>query len=210
VQRVLIVGAGGHAQVVADALQQSRNSAMPFLPVGYVDDHTALHGQVILGLPVLGSIASLSHVPHDAVVIGIGNNAIRRRLFEQLGTQNERLIVVRHPAAVIAPDVVIGDGTVVMAGAIINTGVRIGTNVILNTGCTIDHHNQIGDHAHVAPGAHLGGDVRVGEETLLGIGAVVMPQRHIGSRTIIGAGAVVCSDIPDGVTAVGLPARIIK
>ena len=82
-------------------------------------------------------------------------------------------------------------------------------DVILNTGCTVDHHNQIGDHAHIAPGVHLGGEVVIGEGTLVSIGATVILLRTIGAWSMIGAGSVVTKDIPDGVSAVGAPARVV-
>ena len=81
--------------------------------------------------------------------------------------------------------------------------------MILNTGCSIDHHNVIGDHAHIAPGARLGGNVTVGQGALIGIGAVVLPGVRIGAWSIVGAGAVVTRDLPDGVVAVGSPARML-
>jgi acetyltransferase-like isoleucine patch superfamily enzyme len=68
----------------------------------------------------------------------------------------------------------------------------------------------IGDHAHVAPGVHTGGEVRIGEGTLVGIGATVMPGCSVGSWSVIGAGAVVTADLPGSVTAVGVPARILR
>jgi acetyltransferase-like isoleucine patch superfamily enzyme len=80
--------------------------------------------------------------------------------------------------------------------------------VVLNTSCSVDHHNCIGSHAQIAPGAHLGGNVVVGEGALIGIGAVVLPQRGVGQWATVGAGAVVTRNIPDFATAVGLPARI--
>ena len=70
--------------------------------------------------------------------------------------------------------------------------------------------NVIGDHAHIAPGVHLGGDVTIGEGTLIGIGAVVMPQRRVGAWCTVGAGAVVTRDLPDQVVAIGAPARVIR
>lgn len=204
--RVLILGAGGHAQVVADALWAAHREGAPAYPIGYVDDDKGLIGQRRLGLPVLGDSGAVAQIEHDAVVLGIGSNRIRRRLYDALSEAGECILAVRHPRAVVAQDVELPAGCVLCAGAIVNPGTRLGVNVILNTGCTVDHHNRIGDHAHIAPGAHLGGDVHVGEGTLVGIGAVVMPQRRVGNWSIVGAGATVHRDVPDGVTVVGTPA----
>lgn len=208
--RVIIVGAGGHGQVVADILLQRATQSATLTPVGYVDDDASLTGRQLLGLPVLGKIADLAAFEHDAVIVAIGDNRTRRTLFMTLQSQGESLATAIHPSAVVAPSAVVGAGAVLCAGVIVNPGASIGVNVIVNTGATVDHHNVIGDHAHIAPGAHLGGDVAIGEGTLIGIGAVVMPQQRVGAWCTVGAGAVVTRDLPDQVVAIGAPARIIR
>ena len=85
--RVLIIGAGGHAQVVADILLRLREVGTQVAPVGYLDDNPALAGQSLLGLPVLGTTAQLPTIPHDAVVVAVGDNVTRQRLFETLQGQ---------------------------------------------------------------------------------------------------------------------------
>jgi sugar O-acyltransferase (sialic acid O-acetyltransferase NeuD family) len=207
---VLIIRAGGHAQVVADILLRTGEQDISIQPIGYLDDNPALQGQRFLGLTVLGAIANLSAIAHDAVIVAIGDNRSRQQVYEKLQNQNERFAVARHPSAVIAPDVQLGPGSMICAGVIVNPASLIGANVILNTGCTIDHHNFIGSHAHIAPGVHLGGEVTIGEGALIGIGATVMPRCRVGAWSVVGAGAVVNRDLPDGVTAMGVPAKVIE
>lgn len=207
--RVLIIGAGGHGQVVADILARAHEAGEKPYPIGFLDDNLRIRGSYLLGLPVLGGIDELHNFAHDAVILGIGRNDIRRHLFLHLQRDGEIFVTARHPAAVVAPDVTIGAGTVIVAGAIVNPGAKIGCNVILNTGCSVDHHNFIGDHAHIAPGVRLGGDVHIGDGALIGISATVMPQRRVGRESIVGAGALVTKDLADGTTAAGVPARII-
>jgi sugar O-acyltransferase (sialic acid O-acetyltransferase NeuD family) len=205
--RVIIVGAGGHAQVVADILLRMDEQNATVRPIGLVDDNPAMQGEKVLGLPILGTIDQLSNIPHDTAVVAIGDNKIRRRLFEKLRSQGECFTVACHPNAVIAPDVRLGPGSMICAGVIINSGTTVGANVILNTGCTADHHNQIGDHSHIAPGVHLGGNVTIGNSVLIGIGATVMPRCRVDSLSVVGAGAVVIDDIPGETTVIGVPAR---
>lgn len=206
--RVVIVGSGGHGQVVADVLLAMREVGQEIEPVGFVDDDRALHGSSPLGLPVLGPVSDLDGHPHDAVIIAVGDNRTRQQLARRLEGKGERLVTARHPDSVVGREVDVGAGTLLCAGVVVNPGARIGANVILNTGCSVDHHNVVADFVHIAPGAHLGGDVSIGEGTLVGIGATVMPQRRVGAWCVVGAGAVVCADVPDGVVVVGVPARI--
>lgn len=206
--RVMLLGAGGHAQVVADIILRAQKAGANFELIGFLDDNPALIGATILGVPVLGTLAQLDEFDHDAIIVAIGDNKIRARIFEIMRMRGERIINAIHPAAILASDVRLGEGVMICAGVVVNTGTVIGDNVILNTGCTVDHHNRIGDHVHIAPGVHLGGNVTIEEGAMIGIGACVMPGRSIGAWSVIGAGSVVTKDIPAYVTAVGVPARV--
>jgi sugar O-acyltransferase (sialic acid O-acetyltransferase NeuD family) len=178
--------------------------------VGYLDDDPHLQGAVRLGLPVLGSIGNLAEVEHEGVVIAIGDNGTRARIFTELASRGERLFTACHPDARLGMEVSVGAGTMICAGVVINAASSVGANVIVNTGCTIDHHNVIGDHAHLAPGVHTGGDVQVGEGCLVGIGSTILPGVRVGSWSIIGAGSVVTKIIPERVLALGAPARVVR
>jgi len=206
---VIVVGAGGHGQVVADILLKGAASPWPLQPLGFVDDDRSLAGRQILGLPVLGSVEALETIAHDAIVVAVGSNARRHQLCSALTARGETLVAVIHPSAQIGNAVELAPGVMVSAGAVVNTGSRLGIGAIVNTGATVDHHTEIGACAHIAPGVHMGGEVRVGERTLVGIGAIVLPRTRIGSDAVVGGGAVVTTDVPDGVTVVGVPARVL-
>lgn len=149
----------------------------------------------------------MNKIPHDSVVVAIGDITLRKHLYQKLIEQSERLATICHPRSIVSRNADIGQGSQIIAGAVINTGTRIGHNTIINTGSTIDHHNVIGDHVHIAPGAHLGGEVVIKDEVLIGIGSTIAPRCKIGKGCIIGAGSVVLNDIPDGVIAYGSPAQ---
>jgi sugar O-acyltransferase (sialic acid O-acetyltransferase NeuD family) len=207
---ILIVGAGGHGQVVADIFRAARAAGAPAGNVAFLDDDCSLHGRTFAGGEVLGAIAEIRSLAHFRVVVAVGDNACRARLFAALAANGERFAVARHPRSILAEDVSIGDGTTICAGAIANTGTSIGRNVILNTGATVDHHSVIADHAHIAPGVHMGGEVQIGEGALIGIGAVVLPRVAIGAWSTVGAGAVVTEDVPPAATVIGVPARAMR
>ena len=208
--RVLIIGAGGHALVVTDILLSMAEAGFDGRPVGYLDDDAARLGRRLLGLEVVGTLADLASVPHDAIVIGIGHNETRKRVFEIMRLRGERFASAVHPRSIIAREVEIGQGSMICAGVIINPGSRIGSNVILNTACSIDHHNHVGDHAHIGPGAHLAGEVSVGDGAFIGTGASVIPSLNIGPWSVVGAGSCVIRSVPAGMTVAGVPARVLE
>ena len=204
---MVIVGAGGHGQVVADAAQAAHIAGKGPRVVGFADDR--LVGSEVDGHQVLCRIDELDAVEHDGFVVAIGDNRQRADAFHRLRLRGGTPMSVIHPTAVIADSAVVGAGVVVCAGVVVNPHAEIGDNVILNTGCTVDHHARIGAHAHLGPGAHLAGTVTIGSGALIGVGAAVTPGRVIGEWTVIGAAAAVVEDIPAGVVAVGVPARCL-
>jgi methionyl-tRNA formyltransferase len=206
------IGGGGHSRVILESLR----CAGEYEVVGLLDDDPKLQGTTIEGLPVLGTLAHLpvllgNGIQHAFIGVGgVGSNEVRAKLFKRAQTLGFTMIRAVHPSAVVASTATIGEGSVVMAGAIVNPGARVGMDVVVNTGAIIDHDCSIGDHVHIAPGVTLSGNVRVGAYSHLGTGAVARQGITIGSNTVVGAGAAVVQDLPDNVTAVGVPAKIIS
>ena len=206
---ILIIGAGGHGQVVADIFRARYASRLISDHVGFVDDDRARLGCRFVGSPVLGTLDQVHEIAHDAVIVAIGHNATRSGIFHTLLAAGERIAIAQHPRSIVAEDVTIGAGSMLCAGAIVSTGAAIGRDAIVNTGATVDHHSTIGNHVHIGPGVHMGGEVRVDDGALIGIGATVIPGIQIGAWSIVGAGAVVIRDVPPGTTVVGCPAEPI-
>jgi sugar O-acyltransferase (sialic acid O-acetyltransferase NeuD family) len=204
---IVMIGAGGHARVLFDALSARRTDI-----VGYVSpDETPATG-IMSGLPRLGGDSELMGRGPDGVVLvnGIGttgNPARRRSTFEAYRKSGFTFTAVVHPSAVIASDAVLGEGAQIMAGAVLQTGVRIGVNAIVNTGAIIEHDTAIGDHVHVAPRACLAGGVTVREAAHIGAGATVIQNICVNAGAIVGAGAVVVRDVVAGSVVTGIPAR---
>ena len=206
--QVVGIGAGGHAKVVLDILRLVN----AYHVVGLLDPGCV--GESVSGVPVLGGDELLPRLRAESVasafigVGGVGDNALRVRLFEQVQAAGFTFINAIHPASVLAPSVQLGQGITIMAGAIINPDTRIGDNVIINTGAIVEHDCEIAAHAHISPGAVLCGGVRVGIGAYVGAGATVRQYVTVGERALVGAGAVVIKDVPPGVVVLGVPARI--
>lgn len=204
---VVLVGAGGHAHVVADML-----AALGRRLRGYV---APIGSTVLKGTEWLGTDDVLREMtPGTAdLVVGVGSAgdvAVRRAIFDLLDGQGHCLPALVHPTGVLARDVTLGAGAQVMLGAAVQAGVTVGRNAIINTGAVVDHDCRIGDHAHVAPGAVLCGDVTVGEAAHVGAGARVIQGVRIGGGALVAAGAVVISDVPDGARVAGVPAKEMR
>lgn len=203
---VAVLGAGGHAKVVVATLQ-----AAGFTVAAIFDDDAAKQGTALLGVEVQGTLDDFARSSHRRAVVAIGNNTTRKQVVERLENQLPAVewIIAIHPHACVHASAKLSAGSVVFAGAVIQPDAVIGAHAIINTGATVDHDCAIGDFVHLAPGTHLAGDAHIDRGAFVGIGAAVLPGRHVSEWATVGAGAVVINDIPAGVTAVGVPAKVI-
>lgn len=201
--KIAVIGAGGHGKVVLDAIL----SAGTHVVAGIVDDNPELTGGRLFDVPIVGSIDDLSGV--DGYIVAIGNNRVRRGKYDLLLKAGYTPVTIIHPSAVISSSARIGRGAAVLANAVVNPDACIGDNVVLYTSCTIDHECVISDHSYVSPGCNICGRVNIETGAMLGAGAVALPGLSIGEWSTVGAGAVVTNDVPDKVTVVGVPARIV-
>lgn len=199
--RLIIIGAGGHGKVIADAALKNG-----YTNICYIDDHEKGN---VMGFPIIGTSSDIECLIDDNTdfIIGIGNNSIRKTIAE---TYNINWVSIVHPSAQIAFNVKIGKGTVVMANAVVNACATIGEHCIINTGAIVEHDNVIENYVHISPNAALGGTVRIGELTHIGIGATVINNVDICEKCIIGGSAAAVKNITESGTYVGVPVRKIK
>lgn len=202
-KKVVIIGAGGHAKVIADIVIKSQD-----ILLGFLDDNLEKGKKVICDYYVLGKIQeALKLKKQDETiefVIAIGNNEIRKEISNKYKLNYYTAI---HPSAQIGLETTIEEGTVIMANVCINPSAKIGKHCIINTGAIIEHDNIIEDYVHISPNVSLGGTVKVGENTHVGIGTTVKNKIEICSNCTIGAGAVVVKNIIEAGTYVGVPAK---
>ena len=215
---VVIFGAGGLAREVAwvlnmpgTMLQSAKNKHSPTIHVlGHLDDREELHGTEVNGRTILGGAAWLVDRPGHAVVVAVGNPAARRKVVERLRATGAEFPTILASATVLGDEVEFGEGVITLPGVVITCNVHIGDFVLLNPHVNVSHDCRIGDYCSLGPGVSLAGNVHVGSLTDIGTNASAIPGARIGSEVVIGAGACVVHDVPDGVTAVGVPAKVIS
>lgn len=198
-----MLGAGGHARVLQEALALGGTALHGFIAP---DSSTRLDD-----VTHLGGDEALAGLDPAAVVLvnGVGSvraAAARQAVHERAAAAGFRFLTVVDPTAIVRPSATLGAGSQVLAGAIVNTGAVVGDDAVINSGAIVEHDARVGAHAHLSPGAVLAGDVVVGDRSHIGLGARVLQGVAIGTDCTIAAGAVVTRNIEDGMTAIGVPA----
>jgi acetyltransferase EpsM len=204
---IVILGAGGYAQQIGWLVQRRGVDRV----LGYVDE-TISEPTSTGGLPVRRTLAEIENLADKRpfhLIAGVGNQKTRKRWFEQYSRSYQFTTVV-DPSVMVAPAVQIGNDVVILGNTICSVDAVIEDHVNINWFCLVTHHTRVGRYTNIASGVRLTGGATVGEFCELGTNAVVLPKVVIGNNVRVGAGSVVTSDLPDNVTAVGVPARIIK
>lgn len=196
-EKLIILGAGGHGFVIADVASQLGYNVLLW------DDNILENNQTYK------IEQRRSEIPDNSkLIIGIGNNKTREIISKQYPQKNYFTLI--HPQTIISKNIKIGFGSTVMPGVIINNGSKIGEHCIINTGSIIEHDCTIKNYVHISPNSTLCGNVRIGNGTWVGAGSTIIQGIKIGENVTIGAGTVVIENIPNNATVVGNPGKIIK
>jgi len=202
---IIIYGGGGHGKSLLDLLR----SLGIYRVVGFLDDGLGV-GEEIMGAPILGTGEMLADLYDQGVrlainaVGGIGNIAVRVKVFQRLAEAGFSCPAVVHPTAFIEPSASLSPGVQVFPHAYVGSDVQVGFGGIVNTGAIVSHDCALGNYVNISPGAILAGEVEVGDGALVGMGVTVNLQAKIGAGARVGNGATVKSDVPpNGVVRAG-------
>lgn len=208
---LVIIGAGGVGRAAAE-IARAVNAVRPtWRLLGFLDENPARHGEHAYGLPILGGLHWLADRPDVAAHLAIGLPRSRRLVASRLARQGSRTFATLvHPRVVVPDSARVGPGSLLYPGVVVDVDVCIGAHVIVNINCAVCHDDWLGDFATLAPGVSLGGAVRLGEGVDMGIGSCTVQEISVGEWSVVGAGATVIADLPPNVTAVGVPARVIR
>jgi sugar O-acyltransferase (sialic acid O-acetyltransferase NeuD family) len=209
---IAVFGAGGFGLEVAMLIEQINAVSHQWNLIGFFDDGMT-KGQIINDYSVHGGIDELNAWRQPlGIVFALGSPVTKMTLIQKLDNTHLSFPALIHPSVIMGNSkyVSIGEGSIICAGTIITTNITIGRHVVLNLACTVGHETSIGDYSAFMPTCNISGEVIIGECTYWGTGAIVINRCRVGDRATIGAGAVVVRDVPPGVTAVGVPAKIIN
>jgi sugar O-acyltransferase (sialic acid O-acetyltransferase NeuD family) len=209
-QPIVVFGAGGFGREVAQLIEDINRASPQYELLGFVDDDPSMPGKALNGHPVKRVDDGLSGSPRVAVAVAVGDPVTRMRVVERIRPYGVSFPNLVHPSVVIGREVSMGVGNIICAGSILTVNIRLGDFCQLNLKTTVGHDAVLDHFATSACGVDFAGYSHMGVGTYFGNQATVLQSVRVGPFTTVGAGAVVNRELPAGVTAVGVPARVIK
>lgn len=198
--KVMIIGCGGHAKSVIDVLLLSN----PDIEITIVDENSQPNER-LFDYPILNRIPLIENA---GFFLCIGDNLKRKH--KMLLLKDKYFVSIISPLAHLGKNSTIKSGSFIANFVHIGPYAQIGKNTIINTGSIIEHDVEIGDHCHIAPNSTISGKTRLENEVFVGTGATIINNLSICSNVTIGAGAVVTKSITESGTYVGCPAQKIR
>ncbi len=205
---LIILGAGGHAHVVAELLLSEG-----YTRLGATDVEPPIQGEIASDLIYLGDDHAVYTHSTDSVLLvngvgSVGPTHTRHALYQRFINAGYRFVSACHPSAVVSPSAQLGAGHQILATAVIATGAQLGNNVLINTRAVIEHDCTVGDHCHIASGAVVCGDCHIGTGVHIGAGATINQGIRIGTGAVIASGAAVIADVAPFTLLAGVPAQL--
>ena len=196
-ENLILVGIGGHAKSVIDSIEKGNQYHI----VGFTDIDS---NKQYKGYPYLGCDDVLQEyynkgIRYAFVSLGyMGKGRQREALYKRLKEIGFCLPIIIDQTAVLAEDVIIGEGSFIGKKSVVNSAAKVGKMCIINTGAVIEHENQIDDFSHISVNSTLCGNVFVGAHCFIGANATILQNLRIGTRSVVGAGSIVLRDVlPD-------------
>lgn len=202
-QKVVLLGAGGHAKSCIDVIEQNGK----FEIVGLIGEVEQL-GVTVSGYEVIGTDGDLLRLNKEIkyainCIGGIESQQLRKKITDSAKLVGYEFPTLVSPCAVVSRNALIGKGSIVFHGAIINSGSYVAENCIINTGALIEHDVKIEEFSHISTRVTINGNVSVGALSFLGSGSVIKEGIKIGQDCLIGMGGIVRKDLPNGTKFVG-------
>ncbi len=184
--------------------------------VGYVEEHGDYKIKCILDELEIDELFG-----YEVIHPSIYNYSCRDAVFA-VGYPNDKKIVLEkyqhldlnwinfiHPLANVSKHSHLGNGVVIAPFSVIAGDAKLGSFIFCDSFSSAGHDSLIRDFSTLMPYASVTGFAEIGEESLLSIGAKVLPSVRVGNKCRISANTVVNHDIPDKSFAFGNPAKLI-
>jgi len=196
-KNLIIIGCGSHAAELVDYIEyiNKYSVTMKYNIKGLIDNTHTHYDHYNYNYKFMGNVDDHIVDPNIFYLMGIGNMAIRIKVFNEFKLKNAKFTGIIHPTALISDSAEIGEGTVISHHASIGPKAIIGSCNVINSRCTIGHDSIIGENNFLSPQFVLGGYAKIGNNNLLGTNSCVIPEIEIGNNNKIMAGMVITNNV---------------
>ena len=202
-EKIYIYGTGGLSRVVAEIIKANNK----FKIAGYIDDNVGINNY---GIQSISSEYFLNKVKKANIVIALGENIERKKIYKKFDTNNYKFPNVISKYANIAKNTKIGIGNIILSSSAINNSSIIENFCILNSQSLLEHDCIMNSFSQISPSTIICGGCKIKEGAFVGANSTVIQNITIGNWSVIGASSLVLKNIKQKTLNFGSPSKNIK
>lgn len=213
IKQIIIIGSGGHAQVVASEIIKSKKYEL----LGFVDKNNKK--KIILkykniNFRIIGTLKEINKFDFSKIgfVCAIGDISLRYKIISDLNKKYSKLKWknVISDYSNVDGSTILGKGNMIISGATINVNCKIGNHNIINTNCSIDHNAKIGNFINISPGVNVAGSVKIKDKSFIGMNSSIKERIIVERNVVVGANSFVNINCKQNSTYFGIPLKKIN
>lgn len=189
-EKIIVIGAGGHAAEVDDYIQAINAAKQTFDIVGFLDDNPNSYQRYKFSAPYLGKITEHQVEQSCFYVMAIAALVYRKPIVERFLERDAQFATIIHPTAYVSKTAQIGTGVVIAPYVNLGPNTKVGDFTLLNARVSVGHDSVVGQHNFISPNVSFSGFTVVGDQNLFGINSATIPGISVGNKNKIAAGMV--------------------
>lgn len=185
INRLLIVGAGGHGRCCLDIARGSYDE------IAFLDDN--ILNKEINDCKVIDTVDNMNlyYQEYKDIFIAIGSNKLRKKLIEQASKTGFNIVSLISKKSIVSKYARIDKGTVIFPGAVVESNAVIGKGCIITANVTVNHDAVIEDYVLiysntvVKPNTLVSSYTRIGSNCIISFGVKVNVGKDITDGTLV-------------------------
>jgi len=189
-KKIILVGAGGHANSVYDVVRSSGKYELEKI----LDDKTSNKNFFNLKIEKQEDFFVKNKLKKNIHLSFSSMHELKKRHELFLKLVKKKIYTfpkIISKTAYVSKNSKILDGSIIMHKALVNSGSKIGYNVVVNTKALIEHDVIVGDNSHISTGAIINGHVVVGSNCFIGSGSIIRENVKIPDNSFIKMGSII-------------------
>ena len=202
-EKIYIYGTGGLSRTTTDIIKSNNK----FQIAGYIDDNNLKKNNEIKSV---SSKYFLDKVKKANLIIAIGENIDRQRVFKKFNKKNYKFPNVISNFANISKNTKIGVGNIILSSCAINNGAKIENFCILNSQSLLEHDCIMNSFSQLSPSSVICGGCKIGEGAFIGANSTLIQNINTGDWSVVGASSLVLKDTEQKTLNIGSPSKKVK
>lgn len=203
---LIIVGASGFGREIEQWIGDINQKEPTWNVLGFLDDNINALDDLPTDYKIIGTIKDWQPKENENFVIALAFPEVKKKVVEILKGRGAKFATIIHPTATISKFAKIGEGCIITQRSGLNANAIIG-NFVTILESAVAHDACIGDFCTLSGRVSVNGHVLIGDMVYIGCGVSIAPGKRIGNMAKLGIGSVVISNVKEGITVFGNPAK---